>query len=906
MQEECRVIVMRQMPELVKLLLESNMESDTYTYCLEVALCRLENYSKPLSSAERISQNLTDFLDRYLCEQLPTMAHTIKTLSNVIIDDISISDCFKLGLLDFLLSVNFKAFRSARIHYEEYMDRRMKILDDLAVAQGNASSETRKEFSLDSFRQTMNTKLLSSCVSTSEEDALRESTASLNTVQSRAISEVTSTLARSSSGEVCPNPLQKQFIKPISSCTLARCNELGSKRLFVVAFGSYLRRKFSNATQCLQQYGEEGFVTREILGMFFLPGDCHYFNVVNHLIQLRPNVISNAETSQLVVDKFLKPLQYMQMIQLYINCCETPYDNGETIETLTSLTAALGRMIKPIVETLTEFERSLSNDKEGLGLLDFRRATKASFKSLELLWSLAAASYISYPAEFGNEPHSRSQHVLCSLVELTAQALTIKDQGRRAYSAALLLHVLQVHCRFLDNWWRLGEFNDCHEEFVAYKSEKNGRTEYVMRSFANGQPYMKICKIYKIIKRHIESAGPALAALYDSKRLADFVIEHKSLLEMNLHQTVVRSMHRQLKFYEMPSHKTAESGPDIFFQLKSTEDDQLRCLYYVYYKETTLELNQPEFCNIDELLQRCQSCVAYTPLVELICRTLERYLDQRVLLLNRYVAFLIRDRLQLGKVLEELRAVYLLFNFEQFAEQYSEAFGYLESGLIDKSALQLQAIMNEYSSTALHGSDAFTVSLPTESIEQLSLVYSGEGMFASIITEQQLKSYNEAFRMRLQLHVTVHRLQQLPQLNGDHAVAESLSQLQATVLKALEKQFRMQPLKKAAAQLDETLRRSEKQSQLQTAHLEFVQLMTSSLKLTVYRSQHELHELLTMARIVVCLWRRVEYIYFYNMTANQESDYEAQYALHNMAYLISVTAATKAMRCLHPLKDIVK
>ncbi|TDG53303.1 hypothetical protein AWZ03_000118 [Drosophila navojoa] len=896
--EECRELVDRQMPKLVKLLLESEVEDDTYTNCLNSALYCLESYAKPLNTAESISQNLGDFLDRYVCERLEIMAQTIKKLCNVILDDIIITDGFKLALLDFMLSVNFKAFRSARIHYDDYMARGRNVLKALAAAQSTTALYGRRENKLDSYRETLSSKNKST--STSEEEVLSESTASLHTIRSQDISDNIETLAiGSSSDELYPNQEEEAIDMPPK---LNRCS-----RRFIVAFGSYLRSKFNNAPQCLMEYGEEGFVLREILCMFFLPGDCHFFHMVNHMIDLRPDVISNKETRLYIVEKFLRPLHHMQMMQLYINCSETSKDNTERTETLVCLSAAFRRLLKPIVEVLTYFERSLSNDFELLSLRDLRRATKTRFETLERLWSLAAATYMSYPAEFGNEPHSRSQHIICSLVELTLQTLTARDPEKRAYAAALLLNELQVICRFLDSWWQTGEFNDWYEEFAFKKSERNCRTEYTMRPLDYGQPYMKICRIHRIIRRHIESAGPALAALYDSRRLADFVNEHQELLTRKLHQAVVHSMYEELRFYQVHAQMPVQAGRDIFWQLRTTNDQQLRSLYYAYYVETMSDLKQAEFCNIDELLRRCQNCVIYTPLAELIFQTFERHLEQRALLVNRYVNCLIQNRLHLAKVFEKLRAVYLLFNFNEFDKEYSLAYGYLENGLIVKGAEQLQVIMNRYNSMAMLRNDPFYVALPITNIEQLSLAYSCNKMLNGIITEQQIKSYNEAFRMRLPLYVTVYRVKQLPPLNSDNAVAESLSELQDTVVQALEKHFQIEALQRAVDQLDEILPRSEKLSHLQIAHQEFVSLMVSSLKLGVYRSQHEQQELLTMARIVICLWRRVEYILLYNITEEDTGcDFADKYDDHNMAYFLSVMTATKAMRSLHPLKDIVK
>ncbi|XP_064539347.1 uncharacterized protein t-Grip128 [Drosophila montana] len=912
MQEECKLIVAQLMPQLINLLLEAGEEDDTYGYCLEYAVARLESYAKPLNSAERVWNNLADFVDRYLCEQLPILADTIKTLANVIIDDRSITEDLKVALLDFLLSVNFKAFRSARIHYEDCMTRRKEILETLLAAQAQASPDTPSEFNFATFRQTLDSKLASCRDAAPKQEQAEASTSrtlSAQTLQTRRMNELVPTKNYTSmvtrvNAAYAQQPEEPPRSGPVDCNTLARCSEVGAKCRFAVAYGSYLRRRFNNVHENLQLYGEEGFVMREILGMFFLPGDCHNFKVVNHLLQLRPNLISDTASEQLVLEKFVKPMQYMQMLHLYINSCETPYTNGERLLILNSLTGALRRLVKPVVESLTQFERSLSIDEGNqLNLRDFRRATKRSFMRLELLWSLAAATYISYPEEFGQEPHSRSQHIFCSLVELAAaQTATAEEQERRAYSAALLLHVLHVHCRFLDNWWQLGEFNDWHEEFPVQRLAHDGRTEYAMRTFDNGQPYMKICPVYQLIERHIASAGAALAALYDSKRLPDFVSAHESLLGQSLHHLLVKSVHGQLQYYQKLSTSSSSSSsdevPDIFRQLNSTEDEQLRCLYYVYYQETHLDDAQPGSCSIDELLSSCQSCVVYAPLDELICQTLERYLEQRATLLNSYLGHLIREQMQLVQLLQQLRAVYLLLHFEQFAEQYELAVGNLERGLIAEAAEQLQSILDMQN---LRPSYPFHLEVPGAKVEQLTLHYSYDMALTSIITEPQLRCYNAAFRLRLQLHVAVHRLQQLPELPDEQTVSDSLLQLKQSVLHALHQQFQLQQLQRSADLCDERLQRRERLSYMQATHESFVQAMSANLRLGEANCRAEMCELLAMARIVVCLWRRVAYMLAYNMTRGGK--FESSYQRRNVGYLGSVNKSSEVMRYLTLLPD---
>ncbi|XP_034481259.1 uncharacterized protein LOC117786939 [Drosophila innubila] len=901
-------IIARNVPQLVNLLLNSKeQEQDHVKYeeCVNYGVYMLTNYNRPPCKSESVLRNMADFVERFQLEQLEELGETIKMLSLVVVDDKHCPEDLKYSVLEFMLSVNFKAFRTARINFKEIMLRRSNLLESLAMAYKQReepanSSDYRsnsvrrpldlelevRSFGNSSLSDSMNLSLdlsLDLSIDTSQ-DSVGSSTEQQQLVnegqgqgQGQGQVEQADDQAARQSFWLALMQLQQESQEPCNqeydadnSVQLNRTHPLGS---FAVSFADYLRRPLQD-----EELGEEAFLLQELLAMFFQPCDCRHFELVDQLIQLRSTATCNNSLCALL-QQFLRPLQYMQLLQLFIDCHE------HQMETLTCLTAALRRLLKPVVESLTHFEQRVASGKEQATLHCLLRATKHSFQRLQLLWHLSVASYVWQPQQQILATHIRSQRIICNLLTL----ITADSKLDRGSAAALLLHVLQVYCQFLDSWWQLGEFQDCLEEFPAMRLEFKGHSEYVMRELS-----LENCSISGIIEQHIKSAGISLALLYDSRRLSDFVGIHRCLLKKSLHHTLVKCVLQQLKSYQLKAVKKVSTAPDIFKQLKSTENEQLRSLYYAYYKESLLDFKQPLICGIDELLQQCQNCVSYTPFHQLICLSLERLLEERVLLINAFVLHLLRVELQLAKVLGDLRSVYLLLNFRVFGSEIELALEQLQQGLIPSATEQLQSIVDSQNTLQGH---QFLVTLPSADLQQLSILYSCDPALSCIITDSQLQTYNIACRQLLQLNIAIRKLQQLPELPCDPVAVASLLNLKIDLELSLAQHLKTKQLQQAAAQCDEHLQHCVSVPQLQQLHAAFVQ-QTSDILLTHHDVNSNLQELLMLATILAKHWQRLQRVLAQSTECGKLNDFEAHYSEINKRYLLSINRLSESMQCL--------
>ncbi|KAL7733678.1 hypothetical protein ACLKA6_005124 [Drosophila palustris] len=891
-----QIIIARNVPQLVNLLLDSK-EHVKYEECVKYGIYMLANYNRPPCSSESVLRNMADFVERFQLEQLDELGETIKMLGQVVVDDKHCPEDLKYSVLEFMLSVNFKAFRTARMHLKETMERRSSLLESLALAYkqrelakkslSNGPTSVRRPLDLEIEVSSIGNSSLSDSLNLSLDLSL--DCKSLDSVDSPTEQQQVLPDGEGAGRQDTPEELDaiKRFSHALfqlrqeqlnrdkdsdASLGLNKPHPFGS---FAMSFAHYLRRQ--------QQYeGEEGqgpgqeerVLLRELLTMFFQPDDCRHFQLVDHLIQGRPNVACHN-----LLQQFLRPLQQMQLLQLFIEC----HDENH-LETLTSLTAAFRRLLKPVVESLTHFEQRVASGKEQAALRALLHATKQSFQRLQLLWQLAVGSNVVQP-QVATVPHLRSHRIVCKLLQLTTDKSALGGSA-----AALLLHVLQVHCQFLDSWWQLGEFQDCLDEFLAKRLEAKGHSEYVMREVDK----LENCSLYQILKQHIKSAGHSLAVLYDSQRLSDFVAIHHALLKKPLHYTLVKCVLHQLQTYQVESVRKVSAAPDIFKQLKSAEDEQMRSLYYAYYKESLPDFKQPLICGIDELLKQCQSCASYTPFQEIICRCLERVLEPRVLLVNAFVLHLLRVQLQLDKVLAQLRSVYLLHNFRLFEQQFEIALVQLQLGLVAVATEQLQGILNSHNPRQGH---QFRVSLASADLGQLSLHYCCDPALICIINESHLKVYNSAFRRLLQVHLAIRKLQQLPELACNPVAVASLINLKTDLELALEQHMKTEQLQQAAAQCDDELQRCLNLPQLQQLHNAYVQQMSDILQ-AVINMDSNLQELLMLATVLAKHWLRLQQVLAESSKCGKLEEFEAQYAQQSKSYLLSIHRLSESMQCL--------
>ncbi|KAH8416301.1 hypothetical protein KR222_005871, partial [Zaprionus bogoriensis] len=760
--DHCQQIISYNLPLLVRLLLDIDEEqlaqedsvecNAIYKNCLNFAIMRLQQYRLPLNRPDSILNNLADFVDRFYCENLKDLGETVKMLAHILIDDQYCSEHLKWMLLDFMLSVNYRAFSTARINMEAMLRIKCKLLESLASIYNRAAPEKPKSVA----DYQMSQYLESESPAEEEVDCLAD-------VQELSLDlelESPPDSAPSSRTAECSRRTELDAMESFSRALNELHDSLATRVArggFARNYGEHLLRQLPVATQSAElPHGEEALMLREMICMFFAPQDCRNFELVNNLLQLRATAFSSHLCNK-QIEQLLKRIQYMQQLHIYIECYETPHCHGDRLETLLALTTALRRLLKPVVESLTYFEQRLSSGRALQSVQSLLHATNGSCQRLQLVWTVVAESFVQQPWQLEIAAHTRCQRILGSLLALTSESGQTDALGARACAAALLLHVLRVYCQYLDNWWQLGVFNDWHDEFPAMRLEVSGRTEYVMR--AEDDEELSLQSIHLIINQHVAACGIPLAFLHDSKRLADFVGTHKALLKEPLHHALVNALLLQLQPYQVVTLTKLPPVPDIFRQMKANPDEQLRSLYYLYYKETLADFKQPSNCGIDKLLKQFQLCATYAPLDELICLSLERLLEQRTLLLNSYVLHLLRVQLQIDAVLEHLRSIFLLLDFETYAAQWQQLLDQLEQGAFTEVAAQLQLIIDSHNPRLGY---PFSVQLPGAELQQLRIVFNCDPALGWIITESQLGQYNAAFRLLLQVRVAVRRLRQLP------------------------------------------------------------------------------------------------------------------------------------------------
>ncbi|KAH8366050.1 hypothetical protein KR093_008639 [Drosophila rubida] len=931
MQQQQEELVAQRLPELMHRLLDCDEENKhpDYDDCLQYAKQRMANFNRPPDSPESVEENLGNFIERFHLEFLEELGDTVKLLSQVILDDLQLPEPLKWAVLNFMLSVNFRAFNSARMFLRDRKACRSQLLESLDWAY-----RIKKEARLSAEQQQLEVLQKQPLELDSEVGSIAGSSVSAGTNLSSVDLSLDLSLLSSPEGgssQVSPASIrqpwpyfrqqqqpeqtpelqqQEQHARQSLSLALSQLqlsqelqqsehsieslppNEPRIVTNFGATFGAHLRQPLQDDQLAMELYGEEGYLLRELLSMFFQPRDCRNFELVNQLIQLRPEAMSSNPIKQQMLAQFIQPLQYMQLLQLFIDCYQ------RHLETLSCLTAALRRLLKPVVETLTYFEQRVAIDSKQATLRSLLRAMRPNLPRLQLLWSLAAASYVLPPQQLDIAAHFRSQHIVHNLLQLAALPPHVDTDGRRGAAAALLLHVLQVYCQCLDSWWLLGDFQDWHDEFPAQLQLVGGRTHYVMRTLHGEEVALLQCPIYQIIERHIICAGKSLAVLHDAKRLGHFVGVHRALLKKSLHHMLVKTLLPQLKPYQLEQPRKLPRAPDIFRQLKATENEQLRAMYYAYYKETLVDFKLPTVCTIDELLRQCHGCVSYAPLHELICRSLDRVLEPRVLLVNAFVVHLLRETLQLAPVLAELRAVYLLFDFAQYAEQLELAVDQLEHGCHVLAAEQLQLVLERHNSRVAY---PFRVVLNSADLDQLSLLYSCDAALDCIIYASQLDLYNIAFRRQLQLQVALRKLQQLPAFGFNTKVSGSLVSFKSSLELALERQLKQASLLRASAECEAQLQLSGSLPQLQLAHNTFVQQMCRIL-LTDNDNEELLQELLMLANIMGKHWLRLKRVFGHPSTPSVgcevAADFDVRFGKLKIDYLLSIHRMTDAMQCL--------
>lgn len=898
MREQCRQIINQRMPQLVRLLLgidgEEQLQEHSLVYknCLNYSVNILQQYQKPFSSPESVENNLNDFVDRFHIENLKELGETVKMLADMFINDNNCPKRLKWMTLDFMLSVNYRAFRTARINMDAMNKLKNRLNDSLSFVKNHVPSPSPEQ---------IKSGIEFACLQTQHEACLEQESPSesLDAFLDTALEDLPLDDACSYPSTVALNYTPdrvaiNKFNEALNEAheSLARLSlEYGTTcgQRFSPSFGEYIRSEHDNML-----HDEQSTLLSEVLSAFFAPVKSRHFLLVNQLIHLRPLELCGSLCSKQSLEQLMLRLQYMQQLQRFIDCYERPHCVGDRLDSLTTLTVAMRHLLKPFVESLIYYEHRLRAGKVVPTISGLLRATRGCVKRLQLLWTVASRSFLSW--ELHEAPHQRCQLIQGSLLSLVAEPSEEEVESCRSCAAALLLQMLRVYCRYLDNWWDSGDFHDWYDEFPAHRTHYQGHTVYTMKG--NAPDDLSMQSIYLILQKHIKTCGIPLAFLYDSDRLKEFLEIHCKLFKDPLHNTLLHNLLFQLQPYQIEVPPSDHSIPNIFRQMKATRNVQLRQLYYLYYKETLPDFKQPPEFAIEELLKQLQLCAAYTPLDELICLTLERQLDQRALLLNSYVLHLLRVQLQVDAVLEHLRCIFLLTNFQLYAKPLAQLLNQLEQGIHSDVAERLQYIIDNQNPRLGY---PFSVQLPNANLKQLTVVFNCDSALSWIITEPQLKLYNAAFRFVLQLKVARYRLKQLPDLPCANEDVQALLDLRTKLSKRLLYYLQSENLVVAATECDEEMQCSSSLPQMQSAHFQFVNTM-QALLLQDNDKFSELHYLLDLVRFLGGLWRRTEHVQF-SIPMETPTDYtkeyfDSTYTLATRHYLSTLNSKAKVIQRL--------
>ncbi|XP_043649304.1 uncharacterized protein LOC122617488 [Drosophila teissieri] len=150
-EDECQQVIDRNLPQLVRLLLDSpiddkkndsgqevEVDSATIEKCLSYARHHIADPDVVDCHPESVWVTMNHFLERYHSEHISEFGDTFNQLANVVLNHPICMNHRQQNLhwrlLDFVLSVNYKAFHSVRRNYQEMEQKRKNILEALTLA----------------------------------------------------------------------------------------------------------------------------------------------------------------------------------------------------------------------------------------------------------------------------------------------------------------------------------------------------------------------------------------------------------------------------------------------------------------------------------------------------------------------------------------------------------------------------------------------------------------------------------------------------------------------------------------------------------------------------------------------------------------------------------------------------
>ncbi|EDV39026.1 uncharacterized protein Dana_GF24706 [Drosophila ananassae] len=869
----CQQVMARNVPQLVRLLLDTPLEGGghvdskadqaTFERCLAFAKERLQPFENQECCPEAVWHNMNHFIERYRSENLPEFADTFKQLANVVLNHPLCTNHTQKNLqwclMDFMLSVNYKAFKEVRRNRREMLQKRMHILEALAMAtegsevlrvpQGGSArgsmgafdrtstlewaektpsegSENKPAFFIPGERrwsketghtvQNNPNRFTVPDIGANLENATFN--LSLDSPQPRAASDSNSLAQHLNEVHVTENfstneanmnllmnltQVESSLEKPTKVNYYRGMNDLltriytpwwqvdihvhqQSRTLpssFSHNYGEWLLHQLRESQSSVRRMTEEHQLLRELLILFFISLDSGHFQVKGHGVEVLTAGPQTCALSQLlegaILGRVFKYLEQMGYLRQLIESNATPRVGGYRLETVVAFTVAVRRLLRPVIEFLVYYERRLAAGKEAPTVKHFLHVSEDAMQRLRLLFEVP-------------EPKVEGRASLCSLGVLDSLVLncTLPGQSKEeiSLSASLLLHSLQAYCHFIDCWWTSGEFQDWQDEFPFQKLQVDGRTEYGLRKYLlEEEVHLGGC-LFKVIKDHLGEASQAVATLCDTRRMGDFVALHGTIFQVSLHNFLMEAVLKELLPYQAERVQDYSYAPDIMQQLKSVDQETVRRLFYAYHMETRPDPRHPARCSVDELVKNFQSCVDYTPIVEIICDQLAVGLRRRTLLANSYVTHLVKTELQLHRTAKHLRSVYTLEKYELLQNEFEEFFSLLSKKSLKRAEKKMKEIVDAQDPNLAY---LFNVDLKGTRPDSLTLSVGYDIFLNQVITQGQFEQLNTCFRLILSMHWTLYRLKRLAPLKNFRyrELKGALQTLRDTLEKTLEEQL---------------------------------------------------------------------------------------------------------------------
>ncbi|KAH8323987.1 hypothetical protein KR074_005482, partial [Drosophila pseudoananassae] len=876
-------VISRNVPQLVRLLLDISLEEGnqpdskvdsgnqpdstvdpaTFERCLSFANKRLVPHVKEECCPESVWNTMNHFIERYRSEYLPEFGETFKQLANVVLNHpLCVNHAQKnlqWSLMDFMLSVNYKAFYEVRRNRKEMLQKRMKILKALALASegaevsrvphggsargsmgecGKTTTEWAEDTPAESPKTTprfyipeariqikdpnstvhneskgyslpeIGTNLDNATFSLSMDSPTPQAangfssmTQHLNEVR---VSEDFSTNEAKMNLLMNLTQVESSLEKPTKVNYYRGVNDLLTRiytpwwqvdihvhqesrtppSCFFYNYGEWMLHKLRESQSSLRRMSEEHQLMRELLILFFISRDNSHFQMKGNGVEVLTKGAKTCAVSQLlegpVIGEVFKYLEQMDILRQLIENYATPRLGGCRLETVSYFAVAVRRLLRPVIEFLVYYERRVATGREAPTVRHFLNISRDAMIRLQLLSKVP-------------DPKVEGRPALSSLVLLDALALKCSTPGHskeeRSLSAALLLHSLQAYCHFLDCWWTTGEFQDWQDEFPFQKLQVDGRTEYDLRSCLQEEDVHLGGCLLKVLQDHFGEASQALAMLYDTRRMGDFISLHGSKFQVSLHNFLMEAVLRELLPYQTDKVKGNSFAPNILHQQKYEEQDIVRRLFYAFHIETRPDPRHPARCSPDELVMNFDSCVDYTPIEEIICDQLAIGLRKRTMLANSYVTHVVITELKLHKTVKYLRSVYILETYELLHRKFEDFFGLLSKRNVKKAQKKMKAIVDDLDPNQAY---QFNVNLEGSHPNFLTMSVDFDIFLNQVMPQVDFNQLNSCTRWILSIHWTLYRLKRLPPLKITRFVdlEVALLTLRNTLEKALEEQLK--------------------------------------------------------------------------------------------------------------------